>query len=628
MSYQVMALKWRPKTFDRMIGQKHIGQTLTNALKSGRLPQALLFTGPRGTGKTSTARILAKALRCLNPKDFVPCGQCSECLDISLSRSLDVIEIDGASNNGVDAIRELRDSVSFRPSSGSKKIYIIDEVHMLSISAFNALLKTLEEPPEHIVFMMATTEVHKIPKTILSRCHRFDFRKVSIQEVTEHLEYVCNQEGVAFEKEALWALARQAGGSVRDSFSYLDQVITYSGPKITYQDVIESLGLTDRRLMTALLSDVVATDTASLMTHMEDIFISGSDVGVFAEEFLEQIKNLLITKTSSEPEKFLDLPVAEVEILKGISQKISLGHIHILFDLMFEVTQNLMRSQDQKTILEVGLLKLCLYPKIVDLKKEDQRSTNPALVAKSELKPLSKAPSASQNFAPQSSVPQVTSSQNSGSQNISSQNLTAATLSPTSSGAVSSSADFYQTPEQKQWHEFVAKVSRLNIKMGATLQNCIYRIQDQEVQVSAPEKLVFIKKDLEKPEFQKILSNYIKTFLGPDFKLKTYTQAPGVTSVESSVEEVPLQPQVVPAVTPNTALNATPNKVSNKAPNVVSSFSSSIDPSKKTVQKEQEDMTAEQKRRLMESVSNSETFQILKQTFKDAEIVDIKEIKS
>lgn len=693
MSYQVIALKWRPKTFDRMIGQKHIGQTLVNALQNGRLPQALLFTGPRGTGKTSSARILAKSLRCLNSTDYTPCGTCSECIDITAGRSLDVIEIDGASNNGVDSIRELRESVSFRPTVGSKKVYIIDEVHMLSISAFNALLKTLEEPPDHVIFILATTEVHKIPKTILSRCHRFDFRKVSTKDVAEHLEFICTEEKVHFEKEALWAIARQGEGSVRDSFSFLDQVITYTGGQVTYDSVIESLGLTDRRLLTTILTDIVRTEPEMLLTHMEEIFKSGADVGVFAEDFLEQIKNFLIAKSTPKAKDFLDLPEAELQILTDISQDITEGQIHLLFDMMLETTQNLMRTQDQRTVLEVGLLKLCLYPKVMDTQPLVSNTNTPAapmrarpnLNLNSSSAPTQSRPTAAQAIASRpnpstaqamasrpnpstsmnqpaakdtvkSSVPlniksqiaavntanhsnssaattsasaasaakpqaksspaeggienaaaaiarefseanfdsnasygsNSASSSGSGQSRTSSSNMTQRTSSP-AAAQVSSYNDekdegYGLTEDQKKWHDFVAKVNRLNAKMGAVLQNCLYNVQGQSVWVGASEKMVFIKKDLDKPDFQKVLTNYIRTFLGPDFKLSLDAKS----------------------ATPATA-------------NVAND---------KTAIKEQEDMTAEEKRRLIEKIHNSEAVQKLKKTFKDIEIVAIKEMKS
>ena len=229
MSYEVLARKWRPKNFSELVGQDSARQTLINALKKNRIYPVLIFTGPRGTGKTSTARIVAKSLRCQNQKDSLPCDKCEDCLLISDSRHLDVIEVDGASNNGVDAIRELRDTVAYMPSTGYWKIYIIDEVHMLSHSAFNALLKTLEEPPDHVLFIMATTESHKIPPTVLSRSQKIDFHLLSPFSIKNHLEKICNKEAFKISETLLWLLAKQAHGSLRDAQSLLDQVITFCG---------------------------------------------------------------------------------------------------------------------------------------------------------------------------------------------------------------------------------------------------------------------------------------------------------------------------------------------------------------------------------------------------------------
>jgi DNA polymerase-3 subunit gamma/tau len=251
VSYQVIARKWRPKSFEELVGQNHVAQTLLNSLRSGRLPQALLLTGPRGTGKTSTARIFAKSLRCPNAKNYHPCNECTECNEISTGRSFDVLEIDGASNNGVDAIRELRDTVGHMPSSGRFKIYIIDEVHMLSTSAFNALLKTLEEPPSHVVFILATTEVQKIPNTVLSRCQRFDFRSIATPLIVKRLQEICDADNVQTEPDALWLIAQQAHGSMRDSQSLLEQIITYGEGRVLKEQVIDTLGLTSHKLLSS-----------------------------------------------------------------------------------------------------------------------------------------------------------------------------------------------------------------------------------------------------------------------------------------------------------------------------------------------------------------------------------------
>ncbi len=368
MAYQVIARKWRPQSFHDLVGQEHISTTLLNALRSQRLPQALLFTGVRGTGKTSSARILAKSLRCTNSKDFVPCGLCRDCEDIAGSRSLDVIEIDGASNNGVDAIRELRETVGYMPSSGQFKIYIIDEVHMLSTSAFNALLKTLEEPPAHVIFIMATTEAQKIPNTILSRCQRFDFRRIASRQIAAQLTKICDAENVKTEPEAVWLIARQADGSMRDSQSLLDQVITFSGGELTLAKAIDVLGLTDRTVLLETVSALVTRDTAKTVEVIEKIFKAGYDAKVFAQDLLEELRNtLLVRLCPDDPTRVVDLPDVEIQNLRDITQTLSDEDIHLLFDMCLKGVNDILRSQDARIVLEMLLLRMAAAPRVASL---------------------------------------------------------------------------------------------------------------------------------------------------------------------------------------------------------------------------------------------------------------------
>ncbi|WP_374000841.1 DNA polymerase III subunit gamma/tau [Bdellovibrio bacteriovorus] len=369
MSYQVIARKWRPQSFTDVVGQNHITQTLSNALKNGRLPHALLFTGPRGTGKTSSARILAKALRCPNAQNFVPCNECDSCKEIAGGSSIDVIEIDGASNNGVDAIRELRDTVAFMPSSGKYKIYIIDEVHMLSTSAFNALLKTLEEPPSHVVFIMATTEVHKIPQTILSRCQRFDFRRISTRSITERLQLICDREGVTADDEALWVIARQGDGSMRDSQSLLDQVITFANGPLTRASVVEILGLTDRALLFETLNALIDRNSQAILKVIEKIAAAGFEPHLFSQDLLEMIRNLLLIKVSeAQASQILEMPDSELQALSEMAGRLPEEDIHMLFDMALKGGNDIPRAQDPRIVLEVTLLRMASAPKLVDLK--------------------------------------------------------------------------------------------------------------------------------------------------------------------------------------------------------------------------------------------------------------------
>lgn len=386
MSYQVLARKYRSQNFDQMIGQNHVSQTLINALKNGRLPHALLFTGIRGTGKTSSARILAKSLRCQNAVDFKPCEKCNDCLEITAGRSMDVIEIDGASNNGVDSIRDLRDNVMFSPSSGKYKVFIIDEVHMLSTSAFNALLKTLEEPPEHVVFIMATTEVQKIPQTILSRCQRFDFKRVSIAQLTSHLEFICQQENCNIDPKGLWLIARQGEGSVRDSLSLLDQVINFSnapaGSFISSSAVSEILGLTDRALIFECYKNLIERDSAGMLKLIEKITSLSINVTTFLEDLVRLVRHSIILKSlemnnSRSQLSEIDLPSDEIENLNLLIKNRSLNDLHMLFDMCLKSIQDSARSYDPLLVLEVALLRMAQAPLIQDLKSFLTTSSSP-----------------------------------------------------------------------------------------------------------------------------------------------------------------------------------------------------------------------------------------------------------
>ncbi len=396
MSYQVLARRWRSQNFKDLIGQEHISQTLVNALKANRFPHALLFCGTRGVGKTSSARILAKTLICPNSQDFSPCNECPTCLDITNGSHMDVIEIDGASNNGVDAIRELRETVGYIPSNGKYKIYIIDEVHMLSTSAFNALLKTLEEPPAHVIFIMATTEPQKIPVTILSRCQRFDFRRISTKLIQEHILNICTSEKVPFEKEALWTIARLADGSMRDGLSLLDQAINFTNSNLSQQNVASVLGATDRSLLNQTLNGLMNRDVNSMMTVLESLFLKGVDPTVFAENLLEEIRNLNIVKVSQNPQNILDFSETEIENLKSLSQKVSSEDLHLLFDMCLKGTQDLLRSQSPQIVLEMLLLRMAQAPRVQDI---DQFIQGPGTQTKTSTQSVSNKPKA-QTVAP------------------------------------------------------------------------------------------------------------------------------------------------------------------------------------------------------------------------------------
>ena len=393
MSYQVIAIKWRPQTFQELIGQEHVTQTLLNAINNKRVPHAILFTGCRGVGKTSSARILAKSLKC-SPQ---PCNQCSICKEISNGSHVDVMEIDGASHNGVDAIREIIDKACYLPLQGQYKICIIDEVHMLSTSAFNALLKTLEEPPSHMKFIFATTEIQKIPRTILSRCQKFHFRQIPTKIISQHLQKICKEEKVQIDKEALWSIARHGEGSMRDGQSLLDQTITFTGrdKHITLEQVIELLGLTDRRFILDTITALCESNPSQILDIIQEFHTSSYDLKSFVNDLIEEIKNLLFIKEcrSDDINSFVDLPDTEITKLKELAQKVKKEDIHILFDMALKGSLDILKAQDGRIVLEMLLLRMVYAPKYIhisDLEKAIFNKSSQTVNQHAENKPTIK----------------------------------------------------------------------------------------------------------------------------------------------------------------------------------------------------------------------------------------------
>ena len=308
MAYQALYRKWRPLEFEDVKGQEHIVTTLKNQIRADRIGHAYLFCGTRGTGKTTVAKIFAKAVNCEHPVDGSPCGECPTCKAVAEGRSMNVIEIDAASNNGVDNIREIRDEVQYSPTEGRYKVYIIDEVHMLSIGAFNALLKTLEEPPAYVIFILATTEAHKIPVTILSRCQRYDFHRISIETIAGRLSQLMEAEHINVEEKAIRYVAKAADGSMRDALSLLDQCIAfYLGQDLKYENVLEVLGAVDTAVFAEMLSYILKADTYACMQLLEQIIMQGRDLGQFVSDFVWYLRNLLLVKTTDDEAKAEDI---------------------------------------------------------------------------------------------------------------------------------------------------------------------------------------------------------------------------------------------------------------------------------------------------------------------------------
>jgi DNA polymerase-3 subunit gamma/tau len=358
MSYLVFARKWRPQTFEEVVDQKHIARTIQNAIRSNRIAHSFLFTGERGVGKTSVARILAKALNCAEGPTPSPCNTCKSCEEITKGISMDVLEIDGASNNSVDDIRELREKIRYVPVSSRYKVYIIDEVHMLSTSAFNALLKTLEEPPPHAIFILATTEPHKIPDTILSRCQRFDFKRISLPGIMDNLKKIVSDEKIEISEQALFLIARASEGSMRDAQSILERIISYAGEKVEEEQVQEVLGVLDQRLLSEFSSALIERDDKKCLDVIDRIYASGYDLKQAYYSLLEQVRNLLIVKISPDPSRLIMLSDAGFSELREQSGKISAEEIQGLFKLLLQSEEEMQRSPFPKLILEMTILRM------------------------------------------------------------------------------------------------------------------------------------------------------------------------------------------------------------------------------------------------------------------------------
>ena len=349
---------YRPKNFSDVIGQEHIVRTLKNQIENNNVGHAYLFCGTRGTGKTSTAKIFSRAVNCTNLHNDEPCNECENCREILEDKTMDVVEIDAASNNSVDDIRELRENVKYSPAKSKYKVYIIDEVHMLSQGAFNALLKTLEEPPSYVIFILATTEPHKIPATILSRCQRFDFKRVTVKDISSRMRYICEKEGIEADEKALNLIARNSQGALRDALSILDQCISFEGNKISYNDVIELLGSVNIEQLFDLAESIIKEDTRKSLQILNDFIIWGKDVRNLVNDLIDHFRNLMVCKISNDLDEIISLPEETIDLLKQQAETIDTNNLIRILNILSEAQDGMKISSNPRVLMEVTMMKI------------------------------------------------------------------------------------------------------------------------------------------------------------------------------------------------------------------------------------------------------------------------------
>ncbi len=521
MSYLVLARKWRPQKFSELIGQEHVSQTLKNAIDSGRVAHAFLFTGARGVGKTTSARILAKTLNCENGPTTEPCNECSICREITEGLSVDVLEIDGASNNGVDEIRELRENVKYLPAQSRYKIFIIDEVHMLSNSAFNALLKTLEEPPPHIKFIFATTEPHKVPITILSRCQRFDFKRISLAMIFSRLRFILDQEVVSMSDEALTMVARKGDGSMRDALSALDQVLAFSGDQVEDADVLTILGVVDRGLVISALNSIIDRDPSALLGVVKRVDDSGCNMRNFCHELIEMMRTLLLLKSSVAAAELLDLSDREMAEASAIADKTNMETIQRAIFILLRADSEMAHSSFTRLLLEMAMIRMASLSPVIPVNellerlKKIESAAPPAQLAAESLPPLYKSAAAPDRGAIPGNTPP---------EREEAADKTAATAAPEPSGI-------------KDWQGFVIYVKSLKPMLATKLEKGSPLKATAGVLHIGYHKGSLELSMLQEPDYQKQLAELAAAYYGMPVSVSILVNSPESEDLPLSIAE-------------------------------------------------------------------------------------------
>jgi len=555
MTYLVMARKYRPQSFDEVVGQSHVTTTLKHAIQTNRISHAYLFAGPRGTGKTTVARILAKALNCKEGPTPAPCNLCDSCKEITIGRSLDVMEIDGASNNSVDDIRTLRENIRYVPSQQKYKVYIIDEVHMLSDSAFNALLKTLEEPPAHAIFIFATTEPHKLPQTVLSRCQRFDFRRIPTTDLIKTIQDIAKKENIEIEKEASYILARRADGSLRDVLSLLDQVIAYGGGSesdeeekktITPKLVSETLGLVDQEKLFEVTDAIGQKDAIKGISILNELIDSGIDLPEFVNSMLQHLRNLLVIKVGGDSNVLFDLSDNYIRKYKDRSSAFSDGDLLRMIKVVADLNQNLKRASDPRILLEMTLMKL--------LKMESSVNLAEVLDKLNLLEGRQPGCGNSRDVAKPETLPTQPSKSTATKQSIKIEEKEEQSFSPTAKTTSSDNIEELSLKDiQNRWADVLGKIKKTKLSLWSLLKEGeVMRLEDDTLTVEFHNGRNFHKKQAERKENFNLIQKALGEVFDQPFRLKfelneakmSSSAKPGDLKSTASQDEVTKDPLV------------------------------------------------------------------------------------
>ncbi len=510
MDYQVSARKWRPQTFEEVIGQEHVTTSLANAIRLDKIAQAYLFSGIRGVGKTSLARILAKGINCEKLGNTVPCNQCEQCREITESRSVDVVEVDGASNTGVDDVRELRENVKYLPLRARYKIYIIDEVHMLSNAAFNALLKTLEEPPPHLIFILATTESHKIPATILSRCQHFTFRRMTLAEIVAQLRLVSEERQCAFSEKGLHLIGRLAEGSMRDALSVLDQAISFGGVQVSDEDLFTLMGRMHASTFQAFVHAIHKKDAVALLGLAKEVSEQGCDLAQFLSDWLEHLRHLIVTQNLSEVGDWVDLPAEEIEEVRLESSLFSPEGLQRLFSIFAQLQREIRHAPLPFLLFEVTLMKAILLADLQPI--EEMIEKLDALASGSAvLQPIGEGAMTAKRTKALEEKSNVVDKKIA---------VPTPTGNPSLNKAKKANGEIKDGTAQETWQKLLLTIKHERPNIGSYLeQGTLITISDQEIRIGFSGSSIFLMPLLQKESSRQWISDFLKKYFQREVKL-------------------------------------------------------------------------------------------------------------